>query len=124
VTKVFRLILRPNGYRVLETRTAETAIGIAYTEHIDLLIADVAPPCSGIHVACQLKAWMPDLRIILSSGYPPVMWDEQQTAELSELPSDSVRVLRKPFFPTELLRTVEQLIGAAMRIPIAAATWV
>jgi CheY-like chemotaxis protein len=87
-----------------------------------LLIADVTPPCSGIHVASHLIAWMPDLRIILSSGYPPDMWDEQQTAELSKLPSDSVHVLRKPFFPAELLRTVEQLIGAAMEIPIAAAT--
>jgi len=89
------------------------ALGVSCTTRIDLLIADVTPPCCGILVAFQLKAWRPDLRTILTSGYPVNMWDEQQAAELSEIPSDSVRVLQKPFLPKDLLRTVDELIGAA-----------
>jgi len=114
VARLFALILRPKGYIVLETPTEEMAIGLGWAEQIDLLIADVTPPCRGIHVAFQLKAWMPALRILLTSGYPPDGWDEQQKAELSEIPSDSVQVLRKPFFPADLLRMVDKLIGPAM----------
>jgi CheY-like chemotaxis protein len=118
VMKLFRLILKPKGYLIIEHQTAEAAIRCA--EHIDLLIADVSPPCSGINVATQLTAWMPGLRIILTSGYPQEMWNDQRRAELSAIPSD-VKILRKPFTPAELLRMVHELIGPAMEIPTAAA---
>ena len=78
------------------------------------LIADVTPPCSGIHVASQLMAWaVPGLRIILTAGHPSEMSSEQQRAALAEIPSDSVRVLWKPFYPGELIGMVEELIGSA-----------
>lgn len=118
--KVVRLILRPKGYVVLETPAAETAVGLGCTEDIDLLIADVMPPCSGIHVAFQLKARKPDLRIILTSGHSPGRWNKRQRAEFSEMPSDSVRVLQKPFFPAELLRTVNELIYSGAITPTVA----
>ena len=99
---VFRLVLKPRGYIVIEHQTAETAVRC--TEFIDLLIADVTPPCSGIHVASQLMAWaVPGLRIILTAGHPSEMSSEQQRAALAEIPSDSVRVLWKPFYPGELM---------------------
>ncbi|HXB74270.1 MAG TPA: hypothetical protein VNY05_38890 [Candidatus Acidoferrales bacterium] len=47
--KYFGGILRPKGYVVLETPDAETAVGLGCIEDINLLIADVMPPCSGIH---------------------------------------------------------------------------
>ncbi len=39
------------------------------------------------------------------------MWSDQESAELDELPPDSVATLQKPFFPATLLKTVAALIG-------------
>jgi DNA-binding response OmpR family regulator len=121
VMKVLRLVLRRKGYVLFQAMSAEVALGPKCAKHIDLLIADVSPPCYGIHVACQLKAWIPDVQIILTSGYPTDMWDEQQRVELSEIPSDSVRVLRKPFLPGELLRMIVERIGPALEVSTASA---
>jgi CheY-like chemotaxis protein len=117
VMKILRLVLQGHGYFLIEAPNAETALNFRCAKSIDLLIADVTPPCSGINIACQLKASQPDLQIILTSGYPPDMWDEQQRAELSELPSDSVRVLRKPFYPADLIKIVAERIGIAAEAP-------
>jgi hypothetical protein len=48
------------------------------------------------------------------------MWDEQQRAELFNAPSDSLRVLGKPFHPAQLRRMVYEMIGA-VTIPTATA---
>ena len=118
VMKVLLLILKAKGYLTLEHQSAETAVRC--TEYIDLLIADVSPPCSGIHVASQLTARMTGLRIILTSGYPPQMWDERRGSDCSAIPS-KVRILRKPFMPAELIGMVNELIGPATESSTAAA---
>lgn len=109
ILDLFRVVLEPLGHTILEATTAEEAFRQFEDSDggIDLLIADVTlPVSSGIRVALELRSILPYLRIILTSGYPPHMWDEQETAELSELPSDSVTTLEKPFFPSLLLKTV------------------
>lgn len=112
VMKVLLLVLKSRGYVIIEHQTAETAVEC--TEYIDLLIAEVTPPCSGIRVACKLMASVvPGLQMILMTDLPLEMWNEQQRAEVGGIPSDSVRVLRKPFLPAELLCTVEELIGSS-----------
>ena len=117
VMGIFRAVLKGASHTLIEATSAQAAVACGGIGHIDLLIADVTPPCSGIHIAFQLRAWMPHLKIILTSGLPPDMWDEQQSAELSELPSDSVRVLQKPFLPKGLLRTVSDLVGPPSKMP-------
>ena len=107
-------VLTPLGHTTLKAATAEEAF-MRFEESdgaIDLLIADVTlPVSSGIRVALELRSLLPFLRIILTSGYPPDMWNEQDAAELSELPSDSVATLQKPW-PSELLRqTVARFVG-------------
>jgi len=108
------MVLAPLGHTVLEASTAEEAFRqVADSDgRIDLLIGDVTlPGSSGIRVALELRSLLPYLRIILTSGYPPDMWNEQDAAEFSELPSDSVATLQKPFVPALLLQTVARFVG-------------
>ncbi|MGA2115694.1 MAG: hypothetical protein ABSH56_13210 [Bryobacteraceae bacterium] len=79
---------------------------------IDLLIADVTlPVSSGIRVALELRCFLPNLRIVLTSGYPADMWNEQDAAKLSELPSDSVAILQKPWVPGLMRQAVATLVS-------------
>jgi len=48
------------------------------------------------------------------SGVPLSLWDEQDAAEWSELPSDSVVTLVKPFHVTDLLHAMYRLTGVSM----------
>jgi len=111
---VIRMVLAPMGHNLLEARTAEEAC-VRFRESdgmIDLLIADVTlPVSSGIRVALEFRSRLPYLRTILTSGYPPDMWDEQDAAELSELPSDSIVTLQKPFTPKFLQQAVARFAG-------------
>jgi DNA-binding NtrC family response regulator len=121
VMKVLRLVLLRAGYTLIEASSAEQALQQSRKSigNISLIIAEVTPPCSGLHVSLQMKKWMPALGIILTSCYPIDMWDEQQRAELFNAPSD-VRVLGKPFHPAQLCRMVYEMIGA-VTIPTATA---
>ena len=75
-------------------------------------MADVTlPSSSGIRVALEYKCCFPRLKIVIMSGYPASMWNEQDAAEFDEIPSDSVTVMQKPFTPAVLLSTVRRLIG-------------
>lgn len=114
ITAFMRFVLRPLGHAILEAATAEEAF-FRFEEsdgNIDLLIADVTlPVSSGTRVALELRSLLPYLRIILTSGYPASMWDEQDAAELSELPSDSIVTIQKPFAASQLREAVARFIG-------------
>jgi CheY-like chemotaxis protein len=114
IKSLTRKVLTPIGHTVLEATTAEEAFR-QFEEsdgRIDLLIADVTLPVgSGIRVALELRSLLPYLRIIVTSGYPSNMWNEQDAAELSELPSDSVATLQKPFMPAVLIQIVDRFVG-------------
>jgi CheY-like chemotaxis protein len=113
VVTLYRLVLKPMGYTLLESTTVNEAFCWHFqTEHIDLLIADVKLSVrSGIHAAFQLKTWIPDLKIIIISGDPPQIWSAWQRAEFRQIPIDCVAVLQKPFFPANLLAAVANLLG-------------
>ncbi|MGO9256638.1 MAG: response regulator [Bryobacteraceae bacterium] len=114
-----RAVLTPLGHTILEATTAEEAFRrFEETEGgIDLLIADATlPVSSGIRVALELRSLLPYLRIILTSGYPPYMWNEQDAAELLELPSDSVATLEKPWVPALLRQTVARFVGISSTV--------
>ena len=114
IMALIRLVVEHNGYTVLEATSAQEAFE-RFEENdaqVDLLIADVTlPVSSGIHVALELRSLLPYLKIIVTSGYPKSTWDEQDAAELDELPSDSVITLQKPFVPATLLDSIHRLIG-------------
>jgi CheY-like chemotaxis protein len=117
VAALIASILKPLGHVILEASTAEEALR-RFDEadgSIDLLIADVnLPVASGIRLALQLRSLLPNLRIILTSGYPPNMWSGRDVAELNELPPDSLAVLQKPF----LAGTLRSMVSRFLTVPL------
>jgi CheY-like chemotaxis protein len=114
VLGLIRWCIERDGYSPLEATTAAGALQ-RFEEndgHIDLLIADCTlAVSSGIRVALELRSLLPCLPIILTSGYPPSMWNQKDRAELEEFPSDCVQFLQKPFQTVALLAHVHNLIG-------------
>lgn len=103
-----------NQYRLLEAATAEQAVRLFFSHRreIDLLIADITLPISsGIRVAMLLRAEVPELPVVLTSGYDSSDLSIRDTADLDKLGSESVAVLQKPFRYLELSNTVRRLIG-------------
>jgi CheY-like chemotaxis protein len=111
-------VLAPLGYELLHAATADEAIQQfeANASRIDLLIADVHIPLgpSGVRVALPLRSSRPGLRVILTSGYPPSLWSDQDAADVKALCPDSVVILKKPFPAADLVNSVDRLIGPAL----------
>jgi CheY-like chemotaxis protein len=112
VMMFLRLMLEQ--YSLVEASTAEQALRL-FTDHgrkIDLLVADVTlPTSSGIHVALLLRSEVPDLPVVLTSGYPVSAWNDLDSADLERLGSTSVAILQKPFQGKILSDAVRELIG-------------
>jgi len=118
VMKFMRHILKQ--YRVIEATTAQEALllFIDYDHQVDLLLTDVTlPNLSGIQVALLLRNTLPELPVILTSGYPVDSWCIRDSADLNRLGPLSVTIMQKPFQPDELSNAVRDLIGASASEP-------
>jgi CheY-like chemotaxis protein len=101
-------------YSLIEAVSAEEALllFIDYDYRVDLLLADLTlPTISGIQVAIHLRSKIPDLPVILTSGYPISGWSDKNSADLRRLGASSVAVLQKPFPGQELLDAICDLTG-------------
>jgi CheY-like chemotaxis protein len=102
-------------YSVIGATTGEEGL-LLFIDHgcrVDLLIADLTlPVLSGLKVALLLRAKLPDLPVILTSGYPVCTWCDRDSADLGRLGSRLVTVLPKPFQALELTDAVCDLIGS------------
>lgn len=108
--------LTSSGYIVLQCRSAASAAEQLQHEDgaIDLLISDVSlEDSSGVEVCLRLMASAPALKLLFTSGCPLAEWSVWDASLFRELPSDSVRILQKPFSALDLLLRVDELIGAA-----------
>jgi len=114
VMVVLRLMLEQ--YSLIEASTAEQALRL-FTDvgrKIDLLVADVTlPTSSGIQVALLLRLRIPELPVILTSGYPVSAWSDRHSADLDRLGTKSVAILQKPFQGNALSDAVRELIETA-----------
>ena len=111
VMRLLRHMLKQ--YDIIEATTAEEALRL-FTNlgRIDALIADVIlPKSSGIKIALLFRLQIPELPVILTSGFPIGNWSDQDSADLSRLGSKSVAFLQKPFHAEEVRDTVRTLIG-------------
>lgn len=107
-----------NQHHIIEATTAEEALRLFkfHGRQVDLLLADVTlPTSSGVQVALLLRTELPDLPVLLTSGYPVNDWSNRDSADLKRLGARSVTILEKPFHAQILLRTVRELIGEAVR---------
>jgi hypothetical protein len=74
-------------------------------------IKGTLPIGSGIQVALFFRPEVPDLPVILTSGYPVSGWSVRNSADLKTLGSKSVVILRKPFQAQILSNTIWEFIG-------------
>lgn len=111
---LFKSVLSPD-FRVLTASSRAEALEQfrTYGAEIDILSADVAlPDGSGIQVAWEASLRFDNLRMIITSAYSPMMWDQADRRAFDALPAASVALLQKPFLPATLLRAAHDLIGA------------
>jgi CheY-like chemotaxis protein len=105
VREVTSEVLQGAGYRVLVARNAVEAKRLYWecSGIVDLLLTDVVLPGeNGRELARRVKEKNPRTRILLMSGY----------AEQIGLRGGGFEVLAKPFSVEELLRRVEEALGA------------
>jgi two-component system, cell cycle sensor histidine kinase and response regulator CckA len=100
--------LRALGYNVLEAADGREALKL-WTEHhaqIDLLLSDMVMPggLTGLELAEQLRASMPGLKVIISSGYSA----ENLTQKIQADPS--ITRLQKPCAFQALSKTIRQCL--------------
>jgi len=105
VREVTAEVLRSAGYQVLSARDASEALRAreAHGAALDLLLTDVILPGeTGRALATRLRGEIPELKVLLISGY----------AEQMQVPGmGTEECLAKPFSAGVLLRTVRQVLS-------------
>jgi CheY-like chemotaxis protein len=101
--------LRDAGYRVLQASHGAAAIGLLElsAQSVSLVICDlVMPILGGREVFDWMKEHCPGVPLLFISGYP------RAYLEANHLYEPSVPMLRKPFLPSRLLESAQELLGA------------
>jgi DNA-binding NtrC family response regulator len=106
VLRLLEQMLRPRRVNVLIAPRASEALQICEREPIHLLISDVRmPEMDGNKLAERVLKIHPGASVLLISGYckeaPPLARNSR------------VRFLKKPFFPSELMKHLEELLPPA-----------
>jgi two-component SAPR family response regulator len=93
------------GYRVLEAEDVETALKVLESERVDLLFTDIVIPggTSGDELAHMAQSRWPDIKILLTSGFP-----DNKIRGNDKLPN--VRLPSKPYRRDDLARTIREVL--------------
>jgi PAS domain S-box-containing protein len=108
VRDLAHMVLRGNGYNILEARDPGEALQVfeLHEGPIHLLLTDVVMPGgSGPALAAQLRGRQSDLKVLYVSGYP------QDTHDISDLQTQKGAFLSKPFTPVSLGLKVREILG-------------
>jgi CheY-like chemotaxis protein len=100
--------LRGAGFKVVEAANGQAALQEALSRKVDLIVMDVSMPEVGGVEACHCLKAMPKTKKI-----PVVLTAHKKdpaTKTLGERTHGSVRILRKPFLPQDLVTLVRQLV--------------
>jgi two-component system, cell cycle sensor histidine kinase and response regulator CckA len=100
--------LREGGYRVRQASHGAAAIGLLelQAQDVSLVICDlVMPILGGREVSEWMREHCPEVPLLFISGYP------RAYLEAHHLYDPTVPMLRKPFLPSRLLETVEELVA-------------
>lgn len=109
VREVTRQRLETLGYRVHEAENGPTALAVLTAgTRIDLVFSDMVMSggLSGYDVVREVRQKWPDIRLLLTSGYPDDLLRSQE-AELHDL-----RILRKPYNRRELAEALRDILDA------------
>jgi len=107
VLKTLKRMLAENGYEVVSASNAEKAISIFRKEEkkFDLVFTDtILPGMNGLELIQDLHAQMPELRVLVGSGYT----GEKVHREI--LKEKSYTFLQKPYEMSELLMTLREIL--------------
>ncbi|MDQ3638473.1 MAG: response regulator [Actinomycetota bacterium] len=100
--------LRGAGFKVVEAADGQEALQEALSRRVDLIVMDASmPEVNGLEACHCLKA-MPKTQkipVVLTVGKR-----DPEARMLGERTHGSVRVLRKPFLPDELVSLARQLV--------------
>jgi DNA-binding NarL/FixJ family response regulator len=114
---IVALLRKAPGLRCLDAYpTAEAALVGVPLQKPDVLLVDIRlPGMSGIQCVAQLKAELPDLRVLMLTTY------EERELIFNSLRAGASGYLLKNTLRTELVQAVEQVDagGAPMSMPIA-----
>ena len=100
--------LRAAGFKVVEAASGQAALQEALSRKVDLIVMDVSMPEVGGVEACHCLKAMPKTKKI-----PVVLTAHKKdpaTKTLGERTHGSVRILRKPFLPEDLVTLARQLV--------------
>jgi CheY-like chemotaxis protein len=98
------------GYGLVEAESpAEALEVVARNEPLDLMFSDIVMPGAfdGIEFARLVRERRPDLKILLTSGYPDL-----KAARSSEDSYVQWDILKKPYRRPELKQALENILGA------------
>ena len=109
VRALIRTVLKQAGYRILEARDGEEALGLSgqHQGTIDLVITDmVMPKMSGREFGDLIKTQRPEIKLLFMSGYTDNAIIQQGTLD-PEMP-----FLHKPFTPSLLTAKVREMLSS------------
>jgi two-component system, cell cycle sensor histidine kinase and response regulator CckA len=102
-----RIVLRKNGYTVLEAPHGAEALSICQSHEgrIDLLVTDVVMPIlSGRELADRVALLRPEIKVLFVSGYT------DDAVVRNGVMAEDVQFLHKPFTPTTLASKVREVL--------------
>src|ERR1041384_5979566 len=111
VRNLAALVLREQGYEVLESSSGEEALRIARYYHgsIHMLLTDVVmPKMSGKELSEQIKLIKPDISVLFASGYT-----DDAVVHHGVLEAD-MQFIQKPFTPNTLANKVREVLNAGV----------
>jgi CheY-like chemotaxis protein len=94
------------GYAVTAVSTGPDALELLRAERFDVLFSDVVLPkgLSGVELARRARAIRPELKVLLTSGYP------EEAFEHHGRPDATTPLLKKPYRKTDLADSMRKLI--------------
>ncbi len=107
IREIGRKVLELGGYTVITASDGREALDIFERERarLDLVILDVTMPLlSGLEVLERMRALAPDIRVILSSGYPA------RVGHNGPIEARPAAFLQKPYRPDGLARAVRDVL--------------
>ena len=103
------------GFKVVQAADGQRALQEALSRRVDLIVMDVSMPQVGGVEACHCLKAMPK-----TSKIPVVLTAAKKdpaARTLAERTHGSVRILRKPFTPEELISVAKQLVKHRSLLP-------
>ncbi|MDO8746768.1 MAG: response regulator, partial [Thermodesulfovibrionales bacterium] len=107
VRRLITEVLEENGYKVIEAADGEDAVNkfMGNKDKIDLLLLDtIMPKMSGREAYERIKKIKPDIKLLMSSGYPADYISKNGILE------EGLNFIAKPMSPTKLLKKVREVL--------------